>query len=263
MPIELHPACRARLVEVIAERLRSMLIRSNHHVDFDTSWPLADANKVLPANINDLLSDYIDDLPLYSFAVEYLRALLRQRLKYDAEAPDRVLTELLGTEATDLAQQIVDGLCALPKHYQFALQLNRYLSAALRPLFNSQMTITINPTLSLVCVDKEYKDRFAMPPPSLGLLGLAHRLELGEVILVINDDGFVSEFASTRTVARAISALKSFIGLGLATGLFEEGSIGTPIEEFSGPERPDALGANPFALLHLPHSIEKSRELYT
>ena len=229
MSLELDPRCRARLIELIAEKLPAMRVRDNHNVDFESSWPLAEANKALPTKINDELSDYIDDVPLYTFVMEYIDGLLSHKLTHDADAPETLLLDLLEVERTDLAHKIVDDFCALPRQYQLASRLNQYVCAALLPLLDQHHSMNISSHLTIVRVDDGYQEKFALPKLSFGLLGLAKPpIMIDDILLVIKKNGFITHFGSTKTVAHAVSDLKAFVGIGIALGLFDDASLSPP-----------------------------------
>lgn len=123
MPLGLHQKARAAATAVLSEGLRHVAVTNGKLLEgFSAFLASYEANQALPqtGKLHEQLVNFVDELPLVEFVTEELRRELNESLvlKYDADAPRKALTELVGYEDNAAtALRLIEKFESLPWKY--------------------------------------------------------------------------------------------------------------------------------------------------
>jgi hypothetical protein len=235
MAIELHPDCKTRVVDLLAQALPKIDIAHGRFVSRSTEGVLRllIANRALPqkGSVHNSLLSYIDENPLLDFVNDTLIDELREAEYLDTASQS--LTTLKGYESAEaVALRLVDQLVALPHEYTLSFRLPQ----ALWPTISSAMAkVELNPRVRIVKPDQKLTDSMPLTNGSkefearmkggtlLGLLGDsdAPKWEENAVYLQVEATGFIGGYGGSLPDADARRTLRFFCGLGLALRLFD------------------------------------------
>jgi hypothetical protein len=228
MPIDLHPACKIRVVELIAAALPFIEVDNGKYLKrtSDAVSRLLVADEALPQRgaVHDSLMAYIDEYPILEFVHDTLTDELRNAA-YAPESEGQRLSTIPGYENINaVASRLVDEFVSLPREYKLTFRLPNDLWPTL-PLANSMHQL--GPSMCLVRSSAELSESFTLKSekssPNLGLLALldtAPRWEEGALYLQMSAQGFIGGYGGTIPDLDARRSLRSFCGLGLALQLF-------------------------------------------
>lgn len=231
MPLELHPKCRARLIETVSTALSEIEVIYGRLVSRVTAGrSLYLAENALPTKgpVRDQLTKYIgQDFPLSDFILETLAEEL-QRFPFVNSRDPKALTSLEGYQDTsEVAERLIKNLEGLPKQYTFTIKL----PSALTPIMDAKTRIELSPQIRLVRATPELAQLY---PREMSILrqvsatpGLLNALiqrppdwvEDG-LYLQIDTEGFVGLYGGSSPYLEVVRLLRSFCGLGLALRLF-------------------------------------------
>jgi hypothetical protein len=132
MPIELHKACRERLVSAIAEGLPNIRVTHGMFLDqLSSIIALYKADEVIPEHgtLRKNLTEYLDEHPIIEFVSEMLSIQLIEMDRYRADAPTISLTDIDGFgNANETAERSVTQLETLPWEYTLSIDLPKAVS---------------------------------------------------------------------------------------------------------------------------------------
>jgi hypothetical protein len=235
MPIDLHPDCKARVIELLTQALPKIDVTHGKFIKRSTEGilRLIVANQALPQKgpVHDSLLAYIDENPLLDFINDTLTDELRSAPYLDAES--QPLTSIEGyTQAADVADRLIEKLIALPDEYRLSFRLPKTLWSTLSAtntmadLGPRIRLVRSNPDLiesmPLEASDKEHEERlkggallaslFDPNPP---------QWEEGAAYLQVDATGFIGGYGGSIPDSDSRRTLRSFCGLGLALRLFD------------------------------------------
>lgn len=242
MSLKLHPDCKDRLKQELAEHLKCVDVKNKCFLDRASTAGFMLASNVLPKHgpITESLEAFIGEWPLYDFLYGYLSKELHEEQAYDPSVPVSALTEIEKySEVGVTADKLVELFDTLPWHYTFSLKLPSFLASILADDVNSYQ---LSDTLRLVRPDEEFirkhplrsgiegRDKWLSGNSLLSMYS-AEEWDHGAVYLQITTDGFVGKYIVTETNEHALSLLKAFLGLSIALRL-------TKVEHSSHPASP-------------------------
>jgi hypothetical protein len=233
MPLELHPKCKARLIDAVAGAISKLNVEHGQYIDrYPASLELKNAESILPdkGELREQLINYIDaDAPLTEFVIDSISEELRQ-FPYEPERSLQPLTSIGSySDSRRAAERLVDQFASLPMLYTFSLKL----PPAFLQMAGTRTRVELSPQLRIVRSDPEL---FALYPPEAekdfevtgGLLGGLARFinppsswENDSAYLQFDASGFVGPYGGTSPHLDAVRTIRAFCGLGLAVKLFE------------------------------------------
>src|SRR5664279_421973 len=171
MAIELHPECRSRLIELLANALPKIQIMHGKFVkrSSEALLGLIVANQALPQKgaIHEMLLAYIDEHPILDFVHDTLTDELRDAQYLETETQS--LTTIEGYEsAADVATRLVDQLMALPNEYKLSFRLPRTLWPMLTI---SRLSAELNPRIRIVRGDASLNETLPLTSDNKELEG--------------------------------------------------------------------------------------------
>jgi hypothetical protein len=231
--LNIHQACKARLIERLADEINNMQVEKGVFLNFDTCLGLFDMDKSLP-NSRDLksrLENYIVENPLFEFCYDAISGIVHQQEHYNADRPTYPLTNLhFFQNARVAAEHIINDFETLPRRYTAILEFNKGLSESFRTfcpkLLRNHDEYLKSEDIKLSVPTPEL--RAAFPKPKISFVSMFHgRFDWQDdnMYLVMNLDGFIPESRTTTPLHDYKSSLKSFIGLALACHLVKKGEL--------------------------------------
>lgn len=242
MGLDLHPACRSRLVEKLADEVPTLKVMNGMFLDYATTSGLSKLDKILPESsaFQNRINRIVSDEPVSDFVADRLAEQLDQTQQYDADLKRQPLVELEEFQnAAGVASELVDEFESLPWSYACFVRLPFELSESFRPALNST-AFELSDQLSLVEPDDDHSFRFPDPPnhssgKSLwGLGDLSNPVEWSQKCLYVRGDvsGYIGFYANTAPLENFNLLVRALCGFGLATRLFRIRGVhyGTPRE---------------------------------
>src|SRR5262249_6994379 len=238
--IQLHPDCRARLIDVIADAIPSIVVKNGMFIAYPSTAKLAAADNVIPTRgkVRDQLTTYINETPVSSFVVDRLQSELLQLDRYSLNRPSTNLTDIGGYEdPKQVAEILVDQISSLPWQYRLTIRLPQQLVPLLPPSENS---IVLSDQIELVQADDNFQRLYPLKterklPSLISLLSTPPlSWEPSAEYLQISVNGFIGPYGGSTPAWNAESILRAFFGLGIALTLFKA----TRKYTFSGPFEP-------------------------
>jgi Apea-like HEPN len=272
MPLEIHPKCKARLVETVSTALSELQVLYCRFVSRGLAGrSLRAAELALPTKgpVRDQLTKYIgQDFPLSDFILNTLDEEL-QRFPF-ADNPDpKPLTSIDGYQNTlPVAERLIKNLENLPQRYTFTIKL----PSTLTPIMDVRTKIELSPRIRLVRTTPELAQLY---PREMNILqqasasaGLLNALiqrppnwaEDG-LYLQLDTQGFVGLYGGSSTYLEVVRLLRAFCGLGLALRLFDmksEHFPSTPAIKLEVHRQSGVLGMQHFKSFDLDDNISRA-----
>lgn len=232
MPLELHPNCRNRLIEAVAEGLPTIKVNNGMFLDrMSLLFGLFKAEEVIPERgpVRNRLIEYVNDYPVTDFIGERLRTELRERDAYDSNTPSIGLTDLEGYEdPRAMAQARVDELESLPWKYTLSIRLPAKIDEFFHGLADElALAEHVRIVTSRVILDERFpllspdekKNRRIHGSGGLLVTPKDPKWEENSSYLQIDVQGYVGDYGTTMPAIRAKEAVRSLCGLAIATRL--------------------------------------------
>jgi hypothetical protein len=231
MPLELHPKCKARLIEAVSEALSKLQVQYGCLVNrMSASKSLFIAERALPdkGRARDQLTKYIgQDFPLSDFIVESLAEEL-QRFPFVDNPNAKPLASIDGYKDTvQVAERLIRSLEDLPKRYTFTVKL----PSSLTPMMDAKARIDLSSQIRLVRTTPElmqlYPRETNAPQQVSAFTGLLEFIQQSPnwvedgLYLQLDTEGFVGLHGGSSTYLEVVRILRAFCGLGLALRLFD------------------------------------------
>ena len=234
MAVKLRPEVRSRVRDAIAQALPHIQVGS--YIAMSFAFMAVDMALPKKSPVRELLARYLDDFPLSDFINDVLSEDLERRddFRFDSE---RKLTDLEGyDDPKATAEELISRFETLPWSYA----LTAVLPHQLRELIpDGAAEIQLGPSLRICRPTHAFQTAFPLladnPAANDRLAGPARYFNRGqpraaaqwafdEIYFQIDAQGFIQRFPYSPTVSTAERLLRSFCGLGLATGLFQSHS---------------------------------------
>jgi hypothetical protein len=171
--IQLHPDCRARLIETIADAIPSIVVNNGMFINYPSSTKLVIADNVIPTRgkVRDQLTTYVNETPVSTFIVDQFRSELLQLNQYQQDRPSMNLTEIGGYEdPKQVAERLVDQIGSLPWQYKLTIRLPQQLVPLLPATENN---IVLNDQIELVRAYDTFQELYPLDTEKMSsLLGL-------------------------------------------------------------------------------------------
>jgi hypothetical protein len=148
--IQLHPNCRARLIETIADAIPSIVVTYGKFISYSSVTKLVTADNVIPTRgtVRNQLTTYINETPVSTFVLDLLQSELLQFNQFQQGKPSMNLTNIVGYEdPRQVAEKLVDQISSLPWQYKLTIRLPQQLVPLLPSGENS---IVLNDQIELV-----------------------------------------------------------------------------------------------------------------
>ncbi len=236
MPLKLHPDCRLRLAEKIAEFLPEVEVKHKTFLHRRSAAFLYLADKILPqsGDVKEQLLRYIGESPVYNFMTDKLSQDLLDTQQYDSDNPKLLLEQVKGFEdAKAVADRLVSEFESLPWRYSIAIKLENDFG---RQFAQSGKELSVCDWLRLRVADANFLKEFPVKSntetafPGLAVsLGLFRDFrsrgdqnwEQSAAYLQMDVDGFIGPYGETAPLERAVSMFKCFCGIAIAIRLVE------------------------------------------
>ncbi len=222
MTLNIHPDCKKRLIEKLAEALASARVNNKSFLNRKSLYPILAIESILPRSgqIRDELEKFIGESPLFDFVYGKLSRELNENEQYDSDIPDELLTNNPNySDLNSLSAQLITELDSLPWKYCFTFRINssigKYatdeiinLTGDIRVIKAGSELISNFPLQSGI----EERDRYLHGG---GLLGLASpaQWDKDSLYIQINTKGFIGKFVTTTPEIFAIDTFKSLLGI--------------------------------------------------
>jgi hypothetical protein len=236
VPLKLHSACIARLEEILAEAIGSLQVTHGIFLDWAGVPALEPLDAALPQPDRQPipLAAMIDERPLSDFAADRIGRRLVEGGTYVEQAvplPEPLVGLAPFWNPAAVAHQVVAEFASLPWDYVFSLRLPRPIGSALEPLFGEGERLDVGGGISLLRSAEGLDAEYPLPRPASLLAALASGTawETGGVYLQVPLAGYADRYGTTGTAMRAVEALQTFLGLGMALRLFRYRQSYTPM----------------------------------
>jgi len=232
----LHPQAKHRLVELISADLKNVVVKNGMFPEpLSFFFAFYKANEALP-NTGAQAEKWQDQIGHYPF-IDFAQAVITRELNdKDSYQPGDVSNSLVDFEeykdAAAAAERLVDLFSSLPWSYRLTVKLPRGVTP---PLPGDVSRFPLGPTARLLEADLLLSDemplqhgnrRVLQRAAGTGLGGLLtigqqQEWEEGSQYLQFDTDGLIGIYGSGGAVDEVSRVLQSFLGLGLAMGLFQ------------------------------------------
>jgi hypothetical protein len=233
MTLNIHPDCKSRLVEQLAEALAHARVNNKSFLNRRSLFPILPLESILPGSgqIRDNLEAFIGESPLFDFVYGKLSRELNEGEQYNPAYPDELLSENSKySDLNSLSARLIDEFDSLPWKYCFTFQINgsigKYVTDEIttitddiRAIKSGTELVTNYPLESGI----EERDRYLHGG---GLLGGAspHNWSDESLYIQIYTEGFVGKFITTTPETYAIDTFKSLLGILIALRLIKVSS---------------------------------------
>ncbi len=252
MALNLHPECRTRLVEKLVEGLPKIETQNGMFLDRESQVPaLLAANQVLPktGRLRDQLVAYVDEYPILDFVGETLSTELLERDQYLRDTPSIKLIDIEGYGDTQkVAQSLVERFESLPWQYTLSVELPADVSAVFSRL---GAEFPLSDQMRLVCPTADFIARYPLKSKDenrhkriharggtlLGGPPADPEWNGGSVYLLVDTEGFIGTYGSTKPAWDAMAMLRAFCGCAVALRLFQIERVYTALVLGGGPRK--------------------------
>ncbi len=127
MTLNIHPDCKARLIEKLTEALAYARVNNKSFLNRNSLYPILLLESILPKSgeIRDNLESFIGESPLFDFVYGKLSRELNEKEQYNSDVPDEPLSENQKySDLSSLSAQLVSELDSLPWNYCFTFRIN-------------------------------------------------------------------------------------------------------------------------------------------
>lgn len=232
MSLELNQNCQNRLVESIAEQLRTVMVNNEVYLDTRSMGGILDCEQKLSRTEKQkrFLEKYIGDTPLYDFIFETLSRDINENGEYNSKSESSALSS--NPRFADLnvaAKRLIEEFNTLPWKYVVWYEINPALGKIIREHASEQ---AISDNIQVVSPDPKFGQKF---PLMSGLKQRDERLysrydflfpsvEKAEwnqetAYLRFDTEGFIGMYGKSTPIEEIIFSLKAFFGLCLALNI--------------------------------------------
>lgn len=226
-----------RMSELLPESLRQMQVSNDQYLTNVSPASLLPPDQALPqtGKLRRDLEEYIDHFPLVTYCSDQVAIELAERFRYRLGDDQKGLTEYDGFNDADVvSKRLLDGFKALPHRYCVVVELPEGVSTALSLLDRG---LKISSDFVLRTSNDDFREEFPRnakdnarqrrlnPRPGLFSLLATTETEKKEwkddaCYLVIEVNGYIDRYGTTKPAAIARNLAKAFFGLCLALDMF-------------------------------------------
>ncbi|TKJ40079.1 hypothetical protein CEE37_10095 [candidate division LCP-89 bacterium B3_LCP] len=238
MSINLPDNCKKQLIAKLAEILQKLKVNNGLYIDVNSSMELYELDNIIQKKSEqkkeqklrqkrELLNQYISDQPVRDYIYGLVSTELAQSNEYDDTKGINITSFPLFKDVQQVAERYISQLDSLPKDYFFTIKLENNIGCMLEEGEEYQVSNTVK----LFKPSSKTIDRFPIPENVNHLDHLRYAFidqikwptewDANSVYIQIDMKGFISENIITRPIEETIMILKSFCGVSLATGLFQ------------------------------------------
>lgn len=218
--MQLHEACRRRLIECVEKGLQEVKFKNRNVLDYSSFRSLDSCASALPTKIQEQVGDWISDHPLrdfsYGFVSEKRRSYAENLNSLSKENFPVGLPEI--TDVTQMSGQLVDSLMTLPLEYTVVLPFvsTAGLDFRLKSLpLSKELTIKKSSDLRLPFPGDPYS-AFLPKLFDTDVDWSADRLYLEATL-----KGYIGSGPDTETLVRFYHQARTVAGIGLAINAFK------------------------------------------
>jgi hypothetical protein len=235
MGLNLHQSCIDHLTNRLAGILNNLIVIKNNFLHSSCFGYLSSLNKSIPEKISSQVELYIGENPLPNFLFGQLTNELIDKFQYDADAPDKKLSDLdCYSNNLEVAKRLIDQFNSLPWNYIFTFKLNSEIS---RYIIDNEIILSddikiIKPTDEVI---KDFPLVSGIPNRDNsflcdGSIFNRHNTWYKNIAyLQIQCSGFVGGYISNNPEYEAIDIFKSILGIFIAVNLFKVNHRPTPL----------------------------------
>lgn len=242
MPIELHPKCKQRLIEALAEGLPSVKVDHGKFLNRKSFYDaIFNIENIIPTTgkLKNTLIEYIDEFPLLAFFISIISTDLTDRIEYSSDDKQINLTSIRGYEDVEYtARFLVDIIESLPWKYKISIELPKNVSDIFIKFVKnnrfSENIYTVRPTekYDVIFPLKSSNEKLNNRIYNLGFLSSIieepKKWPTDSIYIQIDVEGFVDLYGTTAPIVRANFILRALCGMAIATRLFEIAHIYNP-----------------------------------
>lgn len=237
MGTRINESCKTRIISELAKVLATIRVNNQTFLDSNTTKELYNLDRILPdrGETRNSLTTNIGEFAIFGFVFDELSRELREGREFVSEVSEK-LTDIDDYASPDvLAGRLVDSMETLPWNYIISLKMSDNLSATLGPHVEE---IKICDQIRFTIANAEFAEKYSLSTgiPSrdtfrdshsgksffAGLLpSVNHEWESDYLYLQISLDGYWGYYGETGTSKALTEMLFSFLGLGIATRLFQ------------------------------------------
>jgi len=223
------------LIEFLTDALPKVKVENGKYLDRLTSFLfLYEADRIIPeGTIQELLIDFLDELPVRRFVSDSLTKELSERAAYSSDAPPKELNKIEGFEnEAELARALVERLESLPWKYTLSFEFSAEISSVFNTFIDE---LPLSPEMRVIASSEKLAEHFPLDIENENhrnrVLGQGGLLSLvgsqkpdwqeGRSYLQIETEGFIGPYGGSNTVVNTYRKLKAFFGLGIALRLFD------------------------------------------
>lgn len=226
MAIKIKDDIKEKISAFVSDNLHKVHVDNGSFVNSRSMFNLFDIDKIIEnkSTAKELLP-IVGDNPLYHFVSETINRDVRNTQDYES-GKNLSLSELTPfSDASNYARKIIEDLCSLPWSYTFTLRLPKDL----HPLLDqAKDEAVISTSMRLVRTTSDFALQFPLESKvarrnevggilGMTILGLSKpEWTEGDVVLQLQEKGFVGEYDYSAPIRQAESKVRSFLGILLA-----------------------------------------------
>ncbi|MGE0424748.1 MAG: hypothetical protein AB7O88_20990 [Reyranellaceae bacterium] len=215
------------------DALKTLVVENGMFLKRESGAALLSADAALPqtGRIRDTLVSILDERPLTAFVLDVLALELRAHT-YERDKSQNLVEMAPYQDSAVTADRLLDAFDSLPWTYAISIPLPPALSLLLGP---SDTELKVSDKVRLVRATSDFQERFHSAADHMrkegsrgerGVLGalFAQReptWQENEVYVQVRCEGFIGPYGLTPTAVDAERLVRSFVGMGIATHLFE------------------------------------------
>lgn len=226
MAIKIKDDIKEKIGEFISDNLHNVHVDNGSFVNSRSMYSLFEVDRIIDnKQASKELAQIVGDNPLYHFVSETINRDVRNTQDYESGKDVSIVELAPFSDPAAYAAKIIQDLKSLPWSYTFTLRLPKDLHSLLD---NAKSEAVISTSMRLIRVTPEFARQFPLESKVerrnevggiLGMTILGHskpEWTEGEVVLQLQEKGFVGEYDYSVPTRQAESKVRSFLGVLLA-----------------------------------------------